>query len=54
MVFEELVEKPNGARPVWADLAIKTPASPDYGSIEDYELSNRLLLKIITITNAQK
>ncbi|MBD3285726.1 hypothetical protein GF359_04645, partial [candidate division WOR-3 bacterium] len=41
MVFEELVEKPNGAKPVWADLAIKTPASPDYETVDNYELTSQ-------------
>ncbi|MBN2381144.1 hypothetical protein JXM67_15200 [candidate division WOR-3 bacterium] len=53
MVFEELMEKPNGSKPMWADLAIKTPASPDYEVGGDFEFAYdesrmRIIDKIVT------
>jgi hypothetical protein len=40
MVFEEILSRPNGANPCWADLAVKTPASPDYRTPQDFDPSS--------------
>lgn len=40
MPFEEILAKANGATPSWADLAVKTPASPDYKGLEEFDLSS--------------
>lgn len=37
MAFEEILASPNGANPCWADLAVKTPASPDYKTPENFD-----------------
>lgn len=39
MPFEEILAKANGATPSWADLAVKTPASPEYKGLEDLDVS---------------
>jgi hypothetical protein len=40
MVFEEILLRSNGANQCWADLAIKTPASPDYKTPQDFDISS--------------
>ncbi|MCK4231495.1 AAA family ATPase, partial [candidate division WOR-3 bacterium] len=37
MVFEEILARSNGANSCWADLAVGTPASPDYKTPQDFD-----------------
>ncbi|MQY70681.1 hypothetical protein GH141_01950, partial [bacterium] len=53
MVFEEILVRSNGANSCWADLAVKTPASPDYKTPQDFDPSSaksreEIIDKIIT------
>ncbi|NLI98556.1 hypothetical protein GX441_07860 [bacterium] len=58
MPFEDLLNKPNGARTIWADLAIKTPASPDYkegeGFNPEFAESRKAIIQNIISSAAEK
>jgi energy-coupling factor transporter ATP-binding protein EcfA2 len=47
MVFEEILTKPNGANPCWIDLAVRTPASPGYKTVETFDPSSAKSRKAI-------
>ncbi len=59
MAFEEILQRPNGANSVWVDLAIKTPASPDYKTPDDFDPKSiddikRVILDIVAKTEEKK
>ncbi len=58
MPFEDLLAKANGAKAIWADLAIKTPASPDYKEPEGFdpgvESSRKEIINLIVSSAVEK